>query len=95
MKTLSTEELDTLLAAHPAWALSEGKLLRDWTFESFLKAMEFVNEVAAIAEAADHHPDFSIRYNRVQLALESHDAGGITGRDARMVARLDEEFPAK
>ena len=92
MKTLAAEEIETLLKEHPAWSLSEGKLVRDWTFESFAGAMEFVNQVAGIAEEADHHPDFFIRYNWVRLALESHDAGGITGRDARMVSKLDVLF---
>ena len=44
--------------------------------------MKFVNRVAVIAEAAGHHPDIDIRYNQVLLGLVSHDAGGITGRDA-------------
>jgi 4a-hydroxytetrahydrobiopterin dehydratase len=55
--------------------------------------MGFVNRVAIMAEKADHHPDIDIRYNKVRLGLVSHDAGGITRRDAAMVAKLDEAFP--
>ena len=95
MKTLSSEEVATLLQEHPAWTLSEGKIVREWTFTTFKEAMGFVNQIALIAEEADHHPDFNIRYNRVQLALISHDSGGITRRDARMVADLDGRFSAK
>jgi 4a-hydroxytetrahydrobiopterin dehydratase len=51
--------------------------------------MEFVNQIAAIAEEADHHPDIDVRYNRVLLGLESHDAGGITSRDVSMVKKID------
>ena len=95
MKTLLTEEIDNLLQEHHAWKLVDSKIVREWTFPSFADAMVFVNRVAAIAEAADHHPDFEIRYNKVRLALISHDAGGLTKRDARMAAALDREFPPK
>jgi 4a-hydroxytetrahydrobiopterin dehydratase len=57
--------------------------------------MGFVNRVAAVAEAAGHHPDIDVRYNHVVLGLISHDAGGITERDADMASRLDKEFETK
>jgi 4a-hydroxytetrahydrobiopterin dehydratase len=57
-----------------------------------VQAMTFVNRVADLAEQAGHHPDIDIRYNRVKLALVSHDAGGITARDATMARRLSSEF---
>ena len=50
--------------------------------------MAFVNQVAGLAEQANHHPDIDIRYNRVRLALVSHDAGGITSRDAATARNL-------
>lgn len=95
MKALSTKEIEALLKEHPLWTLVDGKIVRDLTFPNFADAMVFVNRVAVIAEAADHHPDFDIRYNKVRLGLISHDAGGITKRDAKMAAALDREFPAK
>jgi 4a-hydroxytetrahydrobiopterin dehydratase len=52
--------------------------------------MEFVDGVAQLAEREGHHPDIDIRYNRVKLALVSHDAGGITQRDAEMARRLSQ-----
>jgi 4a-hydroxytetrahydrobiopterin dehydratase len=51
--------------------------------------MEFVNHAAALAEAANHHPDIDIRYNKVRLALVTHDAGGITHNDIEMAKKLD------
>ena len=92
MKTLTTAEIDTLLQHPPDWKLHEGRLVREWTFKNFVEAIAFVNKVAPLAEAAGHHPDIDIRYNRVLLALVSHDAGGITERDARMVAQISDEF---
>jgi len=86
--TLSGEELTELLRQLPEWALEDGKLVRFFTFPNFVQAIAFVNRVAQLAEQAGHHPDIDIRYNRVKLALVSHDAGGITAQDAAMARRL-------
>ena len=91
-QTLSELELHDLLVALPEWAHADGMLVRYWNFKDFIEAMVFVNRVAALAEEAQHHPDIDIRYNRVKLALVSHDAGGITARDAKMARRLSAEF---
>ncbi len=94
-KALTQPEIEEVLRMHPDWKLQGGKLVREWTFKDFVAAMAFVNQVAGIAEAAGHHPDIDIRYNRVQLGLVSHDAGGITQRDAAMAANLSKELGAK
>jgi 4a-hydroxytetrahydrobiopterin dehydratase len=91
-QTLSDAELRDLLHELPEWAIEDGMLVRFWTFADFVQAMAFVNRVADLAEQAGHHPDIDIRYNRVKLALVSHDAGGITARDATMARRLSSEF---
>jgi 4a-hydroxytetrahydrobiopterin dehydratase len=90
-KALTPTEIEDVLRTLPDWKLKDGKLVREWTFRDFAEAMTFVNRIAAIAEEANHHPDIDIRYNRVQLALISHDAGGITNRDAAMASRLTAE----
>jgi 4a-hydroxytetrahydrobiopterin dehydratase len=89
---LNAAEIEEVLKTHPTWKLQAGKLVREWTFQDFVQAMAFVNQVATIAEAAGHHPDIDIRYNRVLLGLVSHDAGGITQRDAAMAGRIDNEI---
>ena len=91
-QTLTEREIDDLLRKYPEWAIEGGMLVRFWTFNGFLEAIDFVNRVARLAEQAGHHPDIDIRYNRVKLGLVSHDAGGITARDAQMVARLSTGF---
>jgi 4a-hydroxytetrahydrobiopterin dehydratase len=91
---LSDDELRALVQERPEWSLRDGRLVRQWTFKDFVAAIEFVKSVAAIAELAQHHPDIDIRYNRVELTLVSHDAGGITVRDAHMVRQLSAKFPA-
>ena len=92
---LNAAEIEQVLKTHPAWKLQGGKLIREWTFRDFVEAMAFVNRVAGIAEAAGHHPDIDIRYNKVVLGLISHDAGGITGRDTAMAGRIDKELETK
>jgi len=94
-KALNATEIQEVLRAHPEWHLEGGKLERKWTFKDFVEAMAFVNRVAAVAEAAGHHPDIDIRYNQVVLGLISHDAGGITKRDAVMAGQIDREFETK
>jgi 4a-hydroxytetrahydrobiopterin dehydratase len=92
MKKLEAGELEQALRDAPGWSLASGKLQREWEFEDFVAAMKFVNRVAEIAEDAGHHPDIDIRYNRVKLGLVTHDAGGITSKDAAMAARLGREL---
>lgn len=94
-KALNAAEIEQVLKNHPAWKLQGGKLIREWTFRDFVDAMAFVNRVAGVAEAAGHHPDIDIRYNKVVLGLISHDAGGITGRDVAMTGRIDKELETK
>jgi 4a-hydroxytetrahydrobiopterin dehydratase len=94
-KALNAAEIEEVLKIHPEWKLQGGKLVREWSFKDFVEAMQFVNRVAAIAEAAGHHPDIDVRYNHVLLGLVSHDAGGITRRDAAMAGRIDTELSTK
>jgi 4a-hydroxytetrahydrobiopterin dehydratase len=92
-KAMDADEIKNVLKANPEWNLKDGKLIREWTFKDFIQAMAFVNRVATLAEAAGHHPDIDIRYNHVVLGLVSHDAGGLTQRDASMASQLTKEFP--
>jgi 4a-hydroxytetrahydrobiopterin dehydratase len=94
MPKMTETEIRNLLVDEPAWTLESGKLVRDWKFKDFVEAMLFVNRIATLAEAAGHHPDIDIRYNQVRLGLVSHDAGGVTQRDAAMAKRITREFPA-
>jgi 4a-hydroxytetrahydrobiopterin dehydratase len=89
MKALTPSELDEALARLPNWHLADGKLVRDYQFADFLEAIAFVNQLAALAERQNHHPDIDIRYNKVRLALVTHDAGGLTAKDFDLAAKAD------
>lgn len=67
-----------------------GEVRKDFTFETFPDAVAFVNLLADAAEEANHHPDIDIRYNRVLVALSSHDEGGVTEKDLALAKRAEE-----
>jgi len=94
MKALTDAEIAAVLEREPLWEFKDGKLGREWRFKDFVEAMKFVDRVAVVAEEAGHHPDIDIRYNRVRLGLVTHDAGGVTVRDARMAEQLSRDFAA-
>jgi 4a-hydroxytetrahydrobiopterin dehydratase len=86
---LTEEEIRAALPGLPGWARNGETIVRTYTFQTFREAMEFVNRVADEAEAADHHPDIDIRYNKVTLALSTHSAGGLTRKDMHLAERID------
>jgi 4a-hydroxytetrahydrobiopterin dehydratase len=88
MAAMSSAEITQGLHAIPDWHLENDALARSFSFSDFREAMSFVNSVAAVAERASHHPDIDIRYNKVSLALSSHDAGGITDRDFSLASEI-------
>jgi 4a-hydroxytetrahydrobiopterin dehydratase len=71
------------------WELVGGRLVKLVLCDGFVGALAFVNEVGTLAEKANHHPDIDIRYNRVTLALVTHDSGGITQLDLDMARAID------
>lgn len=87
---LTETELSDLLARHPDWTLrSDGLALeRTFRFGDFNEAFGFMTRVALYADKADHHPEWFNVYNRVEITLTTHDAGGISARDAAMVEWL-------
>lgn len=88
MTPLSDSDIRNALASLPSWNLSGNAMQRVFEFSDFVHAMEFVNQVAAQAEEANHHPDITIHYSRVTLSLTSHDAGGLTKRDVAMARKI-------
>jgi 4a-hydroxytetrahydrobiopterin dehydratase len=88
MPALSSAEIEQALIQLPDWQLNDALLNRTFNFTDFREAMSFVNSVAAVAERAGHHPDIDIRYNKVKLALTSHDAGGITEKDFALAGEI-------
>ena len=89
MAKLTPTQIKTALPNVPAWTRKGAVLRRTFVFADFLAAMKFVNLIAKLAEKAGHHPDIDIRWNKVTLALTTHDAGGLTEKDFALAARFD------
>ena len=88
MQKLTDSEIRQSLGELGGWNLDGGELVLQRSFKDFVAAMYFVNQVADLAEKAGHHPDIDIRYNRVRLALVTHDSGGITANDTAMAKKI-------
>lgn len=88
---LSDAQREALLAAHSGWTLdADGAgISRTFRFADFSAAFAFMTRVALIAETMDHHPEWSNVYSRVTIRLTTHDAGGLSQRDADMVAAIE------
>ena len=89
MEHLSQEDREAFLAGHPEWSLDGETISRRFDFSDFGEAMGFVNRVALAAEAADHHPDIDIRWNKVTLALSTHSEKALTTNDTELAAKID------
>ena len=86
---MTEAEIQGALAQAPEWSELNGAIQRTFQFKDFAEAMRFVNQVAAAAEADQHHPDILIRWNKVTLTLSTHDAGGITQKDFDLARKVD------
>ena len=81
MTKLSEPEIHDKMSTAKGWDRHGDMLARSWQFPSFRRALEFVNQVASLAEKHDHHPDILLSYRQVQLQLSTHSEGGLTERD--------------
>ena len=91
MKLTSTE-VSTLLQALPDWRHETGRgglIAREFKFHDFAQAFGFMAQVAVIAESRNHHPEWFNVYNRVQVTLTTHDAGGLTMKDIELARTMD------
>ena len=89
MAKLSDDEIRDGLLGLPDWRREGDEIVRDYELDSFLAVIAFVGRIATLAEAADHHPDLDIRYNRLRVALTTHDSGGLTTRDLELATSIE------
>ena len=89
MNKLTPVAIKAALPSIPQWRRTAAVIRRTFEFDDFVVAMKFVNAVAKAAEKAGHHPDIDIRWNKVTLALTTHDAGGLTEKDFALAAKAD------
>ena len=91
MEPLSEAERVEALDGLPAWDYDEARdaITRRFTFADFSEAFAFMTRVALLAEKTDHHPEWSNVWNRVDVLLTTHDAGGLSGRDIDMAQAIE------
>jgi len=91
MKALNESQRAALLDALDGWSPVEGRdaIRRSLKFKDFSAAWGFMTRVALAAEAMDHHPEWSNVWNKVDIVLSTHDAGGLTKRDADLAGKID------
>jgi 4a-hydroxytetrahydrobiopterin dehydratase len=90
MAILSDPELTERLGERPEWSLEGGEITRELKLPDFAAAIAFVDRVAEVAEAANHHPDILVHgWNKVRLTLSTHSEGGLTEADFRLAAEID------
>ena len=89
MQILSRLEIEKELIHLINWELKESNLYRKVCFDNYLQAIDFINKVAQLAEAQNHHPLLLIEYTTVKIKLSTHDAGGITTKDFQLALNID------
>lgn len=87
METLTTDQIRSDLPR--GWEIDGDVIAREYRFDSFRDAIDFINRVATAAEEANHHPELTNVYNRVEVRLTTHDAGGVTQKDLALAGEIE------
>lgn len=94
-RVLSETEINAGIESLDGWELRDGRLRKQYTFRTFLRAIAFVNSVAYLAEGAGHHPDITINYNKVTLRLITHSEKALTDRDFALASEIDTRLASR
>ncbi|MDE2213433.1 MAG: 4a-hydroxytetrahydrobiopterin dehydratase [Patescibacteria group bacterium] len=91
MPPLTKEEAEKLLQELQGWNISQdgGSITKKFSFKDFSKTIQFVNDIAKVAEKEGHHPDLSVSYGSVVVELSTHAIGGLSENDFILAAKLD------
>ncbi len=88
-KLLETEELSSLHKEIPTWEVHQSRLRKRWQFSNFVEAFGFMTRVALIAEAMNHHPEWSNVYSTVTIELTTHDVNGLSHKDVQLAKAIN------
>lgn len=92
---LADKAVQERLRTLEGWKRKGSQIYKTYQFKSFKDAIIFVNRVASLADAADHHPDIDVRYNKVHLTLTTHSASGLTEKDFQLAQQIDHATSAR
>ncbi len=88
-KLLGAQDLISLQKELPQWEVQQSKLRRSWKFKDFVEAFGFITRVALLAEAMNHHPEWSNVYSKVTIELTTHDKKGLTNLDLQLAKSIN------
>ncbi len=94
MAKLGTEQIARELKSLPGWESKDNAISKLYRFNEFLDGIKVINQVAQVAEAADHHPDIHIGYTRVRFVCSTHSDGGVTEKDLKLAREIEAAFAA-
>ena len=94
MPVLAKAALQQALEERSDWTVVDGQISKTYGLATFPFAIEFVRQIADAAEEVNHHPDIDIRYNKVTIAVSTHDEKGITEKDLDLADTIDRIFAA-
>lgn len=86
---MSDEQIESALAQLEGWETEDDFIVKEYEFEDFQSALQFVNKIGGLAEEADHHPDINFGWGYAVVALMTHDVEGLTQRDFDLAAKID------
>jgi len=95
MAKLSAAQIGKKLKSLPGWEYKGKAIAKLLRFKEFMDGIEFVNRIARLAEAADHHPDITINYTRIRFACSTHSEGGVTEKDFKLADEIESAFKAQ
>lgn len=87
---LNAEEAKRLLTELPGWSLQENKIHKIFKFKTFMKSIEFVNQMAKIAEGEGHHPNFCVNFREVEVNIWTHAIDGLSENDFILAAKINQ-----
>ena len=92
MAKLSAAQIGKKLKFLPGWEYKGKAIGKLFRFKEFMDGIKFVNRIARLAEAADHHPDITINYTRIRFVCSTHSEGGVTDKDFKLAGQIEREF---
>lgn len=90
MALLDTATVRDRLEALPGWQFEEDAIHKEYTFDDFVSAVDFVNRLTEVAEEKEHHPDLEVSWGRVVVHLSTHSEGGVTEKDLEMARAVEQ-----
>jgi 4a-hydroxytetrahydrobiopterin dehydratase len=95
MPKLAEAEVTEKLKSLSGWQSKDNAISKLYRFKEFMEGIRFINRVAEMAEAADHHPDIHVNYTRVTFTCTTHSDGGVTAKDFALADQIERAFPAQ